>query len=296
MLLNPVGGYIQQENDSFHFTNMNEPMDPASFPPNFPEPRLRLRSQHAIELLDNDRKLSLEDVVRLKHSMRMLLADRVKPELIAAVRRTDPAGDVAAAIDLLADWDNTAAADSRGGMLFHVWWERYTESMGESEPYREPWSTERPVETPRGIADAGVATEAFAWAVEETRRRFGAWDVAWGDVHRVRRGDVDVPVGGCGGALGCFRVLNFDEAPDGKLIAAGGDGWVLAVEFTSPPHAYSVLAYGESANENSPYHADQAAMFADNRLKEVAFTEDQIRDQLVVRYRPGEEAVTDGAR
>ena len=74
-------------------------------------------------------------------------------------------------------------------------------------------------------------------------------DVAWGEIHRVRRGSVDVPVGGCSGALGCFRVLDFARDPtDGKLVANSADGWVLAVEFDDIPRAYSVLAYGESPN------------------------------------------------
>ncbi|MGH7551828.1 MAG: penicillin acylase family protein, partial [Longimicrobiales bacterium] len=51
MVLNPKGGYIHQENDSFHFTNMNEPLDAARYPVNFTQPSLRLRSQHAIGLL-----------------------------------------------------------------------------------------------------------------------------------------------------------------------------------------------------------------------------------------------------
>ncbi|MGH7556063.1 MAG: penicillin acylase family protein, partial [Longimicrobiales bacterium] len=238
--------------------------------------------------------LSLEEVIRLKHSMRMLLADRVKADLIAAVRQTQPTGEVAAAIDLLDAWDNSAAAESRGGLLFDVWWSRYSSQMNDRSPYREPWSAERPVETPSGIADGAVAAEAFAWAVTEARRRYGAWDLPWGDIHRVRRGDVDMPVGGCSGNLGCFRVLNFRNAPDGKRIANGGDGWILAVEFTNPPRAYSVLAYGESPKEDSPYHDDQAALFATNQLKEVAFTEDQIRAQLVLNYRPGQEKLTNG--
>jgi acyl-homoserine-lactone acylase len=259
---------------------------------NFTQPDLRLRSQHAIELLHNNRKLSLEDVIRLKHSMRMLLADRVKPDLIAAVRAADPTGEVAAAIDMLAAWDNSAAAESRGALLFELWWNTYLSRMQERSPFQEPWSVERPVETPRGIADGAVAAEAFTTAVDSARTRYGAWDVPWGDVHRVRRGNVDVPVGGCSGALGCFRVLNFRNDPDGKRIASGGDGWVLAVEFTTPPRAYSVLAYGQSPNPLSPWHADQAAMFANHQMKEVAFTEEQIRAQLVISYRPGEEKLT----
>jgi acyl-homoserine-lactone acylase len=52
-----------------------------------------LRGQLAIELIGGDNKLSLEEVVRLKHSYRMLLADRVKTDLIAAVKSKEPAGD-----------------------------------------------------------------------------------------------------------------------------------------------------------------------------------------------------------
>ena len=96
-MLNPKGGYIHNENDPPYYTNMRQPLDPARYPPYFPEPRLGLRSQHAIELIDTDRKLSLEDVLALKHSYRMLLADRVRDDLVAAVRASNPSGDVAKA-------------------------------------------------------------------------------------------------------------------------------------------------------------------------------------------------------
>jgi acyl-homoserine-lactone acylase len=124
--------------------------------------------------------------------------------------------------------------------------------------------------------------------VEETAKRHGRWDVAWGEVHRVRRGNVDVPVGGCSGALGCFRVLSFTRADDGKLAASTGDGWVLAVEFGETPRAYSVLAYGESSRPESPWHADQAAMFAKGEVKRVAFTARDVDAQAVLRFRPGQ--------
>ena len=42
----------------------------------------------------------------------------------------------------------------------------------------------------------------------ELNERFGTWDVAWGEVHRLRRGDLDVPIGGDGNALGCFRIID----------------------------------------------------------------------------------------
>jgi acyl-homoserine-lactone acylase len=141
--------------------------------------------------------------------------------------------------------------------------------------------------TPRGLADPAQAADAFTWAVAETARRHGRWDVAWGEVHRVRRGTVDVPVGGCSGFLGCFRVLNFARDADGKLSATSGDGWVLAVEFDATPRAYSVLAYGESPKPDSPWHSDQAAMFARGELKKVAFAARDVDARAIARYRPG---------
>jgi acyl-homoserine-lactone acylase len=287
-LLNPPGGYVRNENDAPYWTNLHAVMDPADFPPYFEADRLRLRSQHGLELVHNDRRFSLEDVVRVKHSYRMLLAERVKADLLSAVRAAGPPSpEVARAVEVLERWDDTVAPESRGGVLFDVWYRRYRSMLNGAEEFRHPWTRAEPTTTPRGLANPALAAEAFARAVEETRGRYGAVDVPWGEVHRVRRGDVDVPVGGCSGALGCYRVLNFEEAPDGKRVVTGGDGWVLAVEFGEVPRAYSVLAYGQSAREGSPHHADQAAMFARGEMKPVPFTEADIERATVRRYRPG---------
>jgi acyl-homoserine-lactone acylase len=218
----------------------------------------------------------------------MLLADRVKPDLIAAVKATNPTGDVAAALALMEKWDNTAAPESRGAMLFEVWWTRYGQGLADSLRYAKAWTSADAMRTPVGLSQPTRAAEAFAWAVAETARRHGAYDVAWGEVHRVRRGPVDVPVGGCGGALGCFRVLNFARDPDGKLSANGGDGWVLAVEFGDTPRAYSALAYGSSSRPESPWYSTQAELFAKGELKPVAYTAADVEKAAVVRYRPGE--------
>jgi acyl-homoserine-lactone acylase len=280
---------VHNENDPPYHTNLRQVLDRARYPANFPDPLLRLRSQMSLTLVDPQRKLSLEDVMALKHSYRMLLAERVKGDLLAAVRASSPAPKVAEAATLLERWDNTAAPATRGGVLFQTWWQKYTEGADADTMYAAVWTAIDPMGTPRGLKAPARAAEAFAWAVDETARRFGSADVAWGDVHRVRIAKVDVPVGGCSGALGCFRVLNFRTDADGKRAAIGGDGWVLAVEFTDVPRAYSVLAYGESAREDSPLYGDQAEMFAKGEMKRVAYTEQDVEAQTVRRYRPGME-------
>jgi acyl-homoserine-lactone acylase len=295
-LLNPKGGYLQNANDPFYYTNLNAVFDSTKFPANFSRPALGLRSQMSLSLVTQMKKMSLEDVIRLKFSPRMMAAERFKDDLIAAVQATNPSGEVADAVRLLEQWDNTVASETRGSTLFETWFERYLRSdePGRRRPvdqaalFARPWSPAAPTTTPDGLADAPRAVRLFTWAMDETRRRFGSWDVTWGEAHRVRVGDVDLPANGCAGGDGCFRVFWFEDAPDGKRVVSGGDGWVLAVEFDKDgPRAYSVLAYGESNLPNSPHHTDQTAMFVNGQTKKVAFTEADIAAQLVTRYRPG---------
>lgn len=285
---NPPGGYVQNANDSPHFTNVRGAVSLVNKHPNMERPTLRLRSQLSLELADTDARLSLEDVVRLKHSPRMLLAERVKADLIRAVAATQPVGEVAEALALLREWDNTTAPDRRGAVLFTAWWRKYAEGRPGYLGYAVPWRETEPRSTPRGLADLPAAAVAFAAAVRETRERHGRWDVAWGEVHRLRRGEVDVPIGGGLGSQGHFRVLTFSRASDGRSVVDGGDGWVLAVEFGDEPRAYSVLAYGQSAKPASRWHADQAAMFARGELKPVRFAAADVDRHAVLRYRPGE--------
>lgn len=293
--LNPPGGYIHNENNSPHFTNVKNGINLKDPYPNFEEPELSLRGQLGLQLVSGEEKLSLEDVVRLKHNYRALLADRVKADLVAAVRGSNPSGDVAAALELLEKWNNTTAPETTGSVPFELWWQHYSgirpperNILPDNKRYARVWDPKDPLNTPSGLADKQRAVDSFTWAVQETKRRYGRIDVTWGDVHRVRRGNVDVPVGGCGNDLGCFRVLGFRRDADGKLAAISGDGWVLAVEFDQTPRAYSVLAYGESSDPKSQWYSDQAALFARGELKKVAFTEADVNAQSLVRYRPGE--------
>ena len=66
-VLNPRGGYVQNANDPFHYTNLHAIHDSTRFPDPFPRPALGLRSQLSLRLAQHQRKMSLEDVVRLKY-------------------------------------------------------------------------------------------------------------------------------------------------------------------------------------------------------------------------------------
>ena len=306
-LLNPPGGYLRNENDPFHHTNLNQVLDAARFPAEAEEPQLRLRSQHSLELLHNDRRFSLEDVVALRASDRMLLADRVLDDLLEALdaARTSSGEGWSPlldnALETLRSWNRTVEVDARGAVLFTEWWGRYLAGADRapSNPaaagfpaaaeqlFAEVWSPEAPMTTPRGLADRERAVEAFKVAAEATRDRWGAAEVAWGAIHRARHGRLDLPVSGCDGLLGCFRVIWFTDDADGRRRVRGGDGWISAVEFGPRPRGYTVLAYGQSMRPDSPHHEDQLQDFVEHRMTPTLWTDEEIEAAAVRRYRPG---------
>lgn len=284
-LVNPPGGYVQNCNSSPWYTNLRQLLDRRQFPEDLTPNLNSLRQQLSLLLLEGDESITLDEVLRYKNTMRLLLADRVKDDLVkvALTPATDGSRlDEAAAV--LHAWDNSAARDSEGALLFVTFWRRYTRLT--RTPFAADWDERQPVTTPAGLGDVAAARRALATAAAELKQKYGRLTVPWGEVHRLRRGALDVPVGGLTGEFGAFRILGYEEAKDGKQVARGGDSYVLAVEFTSPPTAYSVLAYSQSDDPRSPHHADQALLFAEEKWKPAWFSEDDLARHLERTYKP----------
>jgi acyl-homoserine-lactone acylase len=283
-------------NDAPWFTNMLERLDAAKYPRYYENGELRMRSQVILSLLHNNRKFSLEEAQQLKFTNTVLMAERIKPELIAAVRGSAASRpELLQAADVLERWDNQVGASSRGAVLFTTFADRYMART--RKPYAKPWDATQPVSTPSGLGDPETALAALAEAAAQVRRLYGSADVAWGDVHRFRFKDKDLPADGASGTYGVYRVMGFTPAEGGKRvagmpIAAGGplrgfgDGWILTVEFTVPVRAYSVVAYGQTTDPNSKHCCDQIEMFAAHQLRKVWFRESEIREHLEREYRP----------
>jgi acyl-homoserine-lactone acylase len=289
-LRNPPGGYIQNCNNPPWFVSLRDPLNPADYPSYFERGPLGLRPQLALELLESREKFTLEDVIRMKFDPRLLLADRVKPDLVRALKDAGRNAEAA----LMESWDNQAGAESRGALVFTRFWDTYSRRV--KQPYAIQWDPAGPGRTPSGLADRVAAIDAFGEAMKWTRRTYGASDAAWGEAMRFRFAGVDLPAEGASGLYGAFRVMGFSPQPDGRRVAGwvaddqplagSGDAWVLAVEFGKPLEAWSVLAYGQTTDSKSRHSTDQIGLFANRRLRRVWFTEAGIRANLEREYRP----------
>ena len=294
-LLNPRGGYLQNCNNPPWFPSLRDPLDPRKSPSYFERGELGLRPQMAMEMLESQTKFSLDEVKRLKFNTKMLLADRVKPDLVKTLKATaNPSDEVKSGLAVLEAWDNQAATESKGTMLFLRFWDTYSNVV--KQPFAIAWDKTNPGQTPSGLADPMQAVKAFSEAVEWTRKTFGSEAIAWGEVNRYRFNGIDLPADGASGNYGLFRVMRYAPQPDGKRVAGWigadkplvgfGDAWVLAVEFAKPVKAYSILAYGQTSNPNSKHSRDQIELYAKHQYKKLWFTEAEIKAHLERTYQP----------
>jgi acyl-homoserine-lactone acylase len=272
-LVNPAAGYLQNTNDPPWLTVLEQPIAPDAFRDVTAGQGLSLRGQHALQAVHAKPTFTLADLLAVKNDGHWPLADRLKADLIEAIRSTTPA-ESAAAVELLRAWDNSGSLKSSGSVLFWRWWGLYQKAA--KPVYREPWSATAPLETPRGIGDQGAAVQAFRAAVEALQKELGTIAPTWGEVYRFRRGALDYPVAGASGQTGTLRVLYFKQDPDQRSSAVAGESYALGVEFQDVPVAFSVLPYSESSRPSSAHYNDQASLFVSGQYKRLWFAEPDI--------------------
>jgi acyl-homoserine-lactone acylase len=174
-------------------------------------------------------------------------------------------------------------------VLFKRWSNFYFANEDTTELWTQFWDPARPATTPFGLGNAANGVAALERALSSLATEGVDIDAQWGDVHRVIRGDVDLPVSGCEPTLGCFRTLSYNRVSPGRYAANRGDAWIFTVEFGDIPRAYTVLSYGQTAREDSPHYDDQAVLFARGEMKRVSWADSDIERTTLERYRPGEE-------
>jgi acyl-homoserine-lactone acylase len=271
----PPAGWIQNANDPPWSVTEPAQFAPEKFPPWMSPRSLSFRAQRSLKMIEAE-KFDLESLAAAKFSTRSELADRLLDELVAAARAKG--GErLKRAADVLSVWDRQAEAASRGAVLFFAWADEFLKKPA----YAQPWSAERARMTPSGLADPGAAAALLDTVAADVEKRFGALDVKFGDVYRLRwQNGADLPANGASGKYGVFRVTEYQPDPDGKQRAFQGDSFMAVVEFGSPLKAQALLAYGNASDPTSPHDGDQLKLYAEKRLRPVWRTLPEIEANL----------------
>lgn len=298
-VINPRSGFVQNCNSSPYQTTIGpDNPRPEDFSPTLGiQANMTNRAWRALELFGADRSISPEEFYVYKYDMaystRSVMAVRVSRIVAAAeaarggdvpldaeglplfdeaalaqvaAALADP--DLAQAVDLLRAWDLRAEPDSRGAALAVLTVQPY--GGGEDE-------------VPVTDLYAGLAE-----AVAGLKHHFGRIDPEWGEVNRLRRGDIDLPLGG---GPDCLRNIAGRLEDDGRLRGVQGDSFVMLVTWdpNGRVSSQSIHQYGSATLDSaSPHYADQAPLFAGLEMKPVWLDQADIRANLEREYRPGE--------
>jgi acyl-homoserine-lactone acylase len=272
-VVNPASGFVVNSNHTpFRATVGPENPDPADFSPTFGiETDMTNRGLRALELFGADPSISAEEFRRYKFDKRYSEkshAARIVAEVLAAKLPDDPL--LAEARRVLAAWDLSADAENPGAALAILTATPLVlaERLGEEPP---------------------DAVEGFIEAARTLERHHGRVDPPWGEVNRMRRGALDLAVGGGPDTLRAIE--SFVLESDGTYTANSGDCYFMFVEWDARGrlHSESIHQFGSATlDERSPHYADQTPHFVAERTKKLYLEEAELRRHLSREYRPGE--------
>jgi len=268
----PGSGFVVSANGS-PFQSTADPFNPKeeAFPPSMGiETRLSNRARRALSLLGADRSISSDDFRTYKFDG-CYAADSDVAMLVKDLSERNYAGDplLEEAGQILRRYNLCTDKRNRGAPLALL------TSIAVLN------ATERGLPRPDPV---GVL-RGFASRLLE---RFGRLDPVWGDVMRLRRGTLDLPLSGGPDAL---RDIEFTArlGNDGTVAAIGGDALTVLSTWNRNGQwqVESVVPYGSSAVDGARHSGDQAPLFSDGKLKSVPLSPEALMAETTQIERPG---------
>jgi penicillin amidase/acyl-homoserine-lactone acylase len=232
------------------------------------------RAYRALETFGADTSITAAEFDAYKYD----LAYSPRSVMAASVRKLitlDAMGDadLAAAQQVLAAWDLRTNVDSRQAALAVLTIAPIVREIDAGE-------------TPPDLR------AAFQQTIALLKTHFGRIDPRWGEVNRLRRGEIDLAVDGGPDIL---RAVYGKAQADGTLSGVAGDTLIMFVEWDSGGKlsSRSVHQFGEATlDADSPHYADQAPLFVSMKTKPVRFTRAELDGHVERDYRPGRSAAT----
>ncbi|RJY08591.1 penicillin acylase family protein [Aurantiacibacter aquimixticola] len=280
-IADPASGFVQNSNEPGFTATYPIALDPADYPADFVQPSMQARPQHGLQMLLADQSITFQEMVDYAHDTRLTLADNILDDLLAAAR-VDGRPEALRAADVLAAWDRSTNAESRGAALFTLWAASFLQSGDFA--YEERWNIAEPQRWSNGLSDAAAiaAVDQLVATVERADAANIPLDLPWGTVARVPDGEGGTLRSDLGlGQLGAFRTGNFNFRSDALVPDFnGGTGWLAVVEFDDTPRAKALLPYGNFENRPEAI-VNQLPLFSEGELREVYFTPDAVRAAAV---------------
>jgi acyl-homoserine-lactone acylase len=271
-IVSPASGFVQNANNTpFVAAGPGSELDPATISAYLGvEMGMTNRGLQGTGLMVADSSITPEELVAIKMDTRYSRTGWVRgwmDKLLAVDTRNAP--KLAEAQKLLATWDWSSDGKGAADALAEGLIRQAARASYRGDPLPDARSTLDEV-------------------VGEFQKRFGRIDPALGDIQRLRRGKVDLPLLGGTDVLRATTMWDRDQ-PDGKFRVRHGDSFIMLVRWDKQGRVLSesIQPYGAATNRpDSPHYTDQMKLFVAGKYKPVHFEWADAVMNAKRRYRP----------
>lgn len=265
----PVSGYVANANHTpFQSSGPEDNPKPENFPPHYGiDTRTTNRGLRIQALYGGDPSITSEAFVAYKMDDVYAEGSRVMELARALAAGGD---DMAEERALLAAWDGAVTKENRSAALAVLTAQRARGYL---------------------LNDENAETPDYETALRETsaelKALFGRIDPEWGEVVRLKRGDVSLPLDGGPDTL---RAVYPQRDGDGPLKAVGGDTYVLYADWSGARDVEikTIHQFGAATlDPASPHYADQAPVFAAEEWKTPPMTLEALLEEATEDKRVG---------
>ncbi|WP_313202384.1 acylase [Pseudomonas sp.] len=268
--------FVQNSNDPAWMANPAQPLTGFSPLISRSDQPLGMRGRFALERLQGNAKLGVDDLQRMVLDDDVYLARLVLPDLLQWCKGAE--ADVQAVCVSLAAWNGKADVDSGVGL---VHFQNVVEAIARHpQSWRVAFDPADPQHTPRGLAVEQAAVrkllrEAALVSLQQVAKAGVEEGSRWGQIQQAADG---TPVPGGPQQLGVYNAMFSVPHGPGKRLVVSGTSYLQLVSFTEDgPQARGLLAFSQSSEAGSAHFSDQTKAFSAKQLAAMPFTEAQIK-------------------
>lgn len=302
-VINPSTGWIQNCNSTPFTVSGDASPKKENYPRYMSPDGENFRGLNAARLLNETKDLTIEKTIETGYNRKLTAFEWLLPALLQAYDKLEKNDTLyttlQAPIALLKQWDYNVSEQSIATTLAIEWAQLLGRSI--SKVYVDEGEDDQVSKTKQFVSEASQKQllESLATVLADLKKKFGKWEMAWGEVNRFQRISANIeqvyndaleskPVAFASGTWGMLPAYNSRTyAGTNKRYGVSGNSFVCAVEFGEKIKAKSLLAGGNSSDPKSKHFNDQLEMYTKGAFKDVLFYKEDIIKHTERSYRPG---------
>jgi acyl-homoserine-lactone acylase len=271
-VINPPSGWLQNCNDPAWTVTTGDIIQKENLPFRLASGSIGVRGQRISELLSGNNQITFDDMLAYAKDTEIQQAKFWAPRLISAYEKYKKTmslegTDTEEAIQLLKDWDYRSEPESKCMALFYDWY--------------------KIANVRRIVNDSQISEDIIKMklknlnmAAARIKNRYGRLDIPWGEILHLRHGDMDVPVSGGGGLFPVIKLAYGTMNQEHKIPVTMGSSYMMVVEMSPTPKAYSCFPIGINENPESKHFADMTLLYSKMQFKPVYFTWEELKPNI----------------